>query len=340
MKKIYHIIPTVIIAAFFLFYQVYRPNLITNQDFKTLILGQHDLEYSTLIARQNTQAILKNTMENEVERNGNTPKDVAILNQAKAIEEKANHLYQIIADMQKNIFDYSKVHHQLDKYYRHDTPNYSTEEIEKNFKAVIPLVKIPLEKEKYNSLNSKELYQKIIDFKNIIASSSFTIESETLTNFYGDSLTLEDFKNFNFNTNIAMATSNLARIELNIARLENRAIYRLSQRLGDVTVVFDKYKPFISAESDELTEGMKYKAKMFLIPISSHIKPAMRVSNGSVEIDKDNIGKVRFTVHNPQEFNERGIAKRKWQGSITIKKHNGEDTTFKSDHEYFILKKQ
>lgn len=150
----------------------------------------------------------------------------------------------------------------------------------------------------------------------------------------------KDFAKITFeSTPLVAALAILSDIESKVSRVEAKAIERIVSRIGGVVIKFDQIKAMASAESKVVAAGTKYKAKMFITASSSQIKPRMSVSQGSVKVN-GNEGEVEFTAPALENsaYDAAGLAKREWQGSITIKKADGQDTTFKFKEEYFVAK--
>jgi hypothetical protein len=285
--------------------------------------------------RKNTDRTLKGMAE-LVEKQGNAPNDVEKLKQAEDIKKQADNiyaqfdaLYKILhrngrseKEFEQQMEEVANLSHEvrLDKYVRNGSKSLSY-----NI---------------YKNLNIKDLYQKIQAFQNLVKEKTGIVDSLTLADLHKKPLSAAEFEDLNFNTNVIMALSNLSRIEANIAELEGKAVSHFEGKIGGVVIKFDTIEAFISAEDDEIFEGETFRAKMFIAATSRQIKPRMTVSQGTVEVGENGIGKVSFVVPpvSDKEFGNNKVVKRKWQGAITIKKADGGDTTFKFDQEYFIKK--
>lgn len=331
MKKSIYFPLTLLVAvtvAFSAYNFVFQPIAITDQDLKILVFGQEDLQYSVEIMRKNTDRTLKGMAE-LVEKQGNSPDDVEKLKQAEDIKKQAEEVYEISSKMTDKLRFYARP-------YITDTI-YTPEE---DLKFWINEGKITVNNSTLKNLNIKDLYQKIQAFQSLVKEKTGFVDSLTLADFHKKPLSLAEFEDLNFNTNVIMALSNLSRIEANIAELEGKAVSHFEGKIGGVIIKFDTIEAFISAEDDEIFEGETFRAKMFIAATSRQIKPRMTVSQGEVVVGENGIGKVTFVVPNvsDKEFGNNKVVKRKWQGAITIKKADGRDTTFKFDQEYFIKK--
>jgi hypothetical protein len=338
MKKSIYFPLTLLVAvtvAFSAYNFVLQPIVITDQDLKILVFGQEDLQYSVAVMRENTHRTIQ-SMQMLVEKQGNVPSDIDKLKQAEDIKKQGMEIYEQMEDM------YQIVHRN----------GQSKEEFDKNMEEVAKLSQeARLDKYVQNgskllnygvtkNLNINKLYQKIQAFQTLVKEKTGIVDSLTLADFHKKPLSVEEFEDLNFNTNMIMALSNLLRIEANIAELESKAISHFEGKIGEVVIKFDNISAFISMEDDELIEGQTLRAKMFIAATAKNLKPTMRVSQGDVVVDENGIGTVTFVVPKvaDKDFDKNGLAKRKWQGAITIKKADGRDTTFKFDQEYFIKK--
>ena len=339
MKKSIYFPLTLLVAVTVVFsaYNISQPIAITDQDLKILVFGQEDLQYSVAIMQDNTDKTVRN-MGYLVEKQGNTPSDMDKLKQAEKIKEQAEEVYRHINYMYKIIHRNGQSEEEFTKK-QEELANLSQEARLDNYvqNGSKSLIYGNIKSLKINHLN---LYQKIQTFQTLVKAKTGIVDSLTLTDLHKKPLSLEEFEDLNFNTNMIMALSNLSRIEANIAELESKAVTHFEGKIGSEIIKFDTIEAFISAEDDEIFEGETYRAKMFIAATSRQIKPRMTVSQGEVVVGENGIGKVSFVVPavSDKEFGKNKVVKRKWQGAITIKMANDQDTTFKFDQEYFIKK--
>jgi hypothetical protein len=314
---------------------VFQPIAITDQDLKILVFGQEDLQYSVAIMQRNTDRTIE-AMKMLVEKQGNTPNDIAQLKQAEYIKEQAADIYAQIMSMYKEIHANGRSEEEVE-INKEELANLSQEIRLDNY---ITEGKKGLNYSIRKSMIFSVLYQEIQAFQTLVKEKTGIVDSLTLADLHKKPLSLAEFEDLNFNTNVIMALSNLSRIEANIAELESKAVSHFEGKIGVEIIKFDTIEAFISAEDDEIFEGETYRAKMFIAATSRQIKPKMTVSQGEVVVGENGIGKVTFVVPavSDKEFGKNKVVKRKWQGAITIKKADGRDSTFKFDQEYFIKK--
>jgi hypothetical protein len=337
MKKSIYFPLTLLVAVTVAFsaYNISQPIAITDQDLKILVFGQEDLQYSVDVMQKNTHRTIQG-MAALVEKQGDSPDDVDKLKQAEDIKKQTEEVYQHINSMYKIIHRNGRSEEEYEKKME-EVANLSQEA---RLNKYVQNCRKSLSYGITKNLEINKLYQKIQTFQTLVKEKTGIVDSLTLADLYKKPLSFEEFEDLNFNTNVIMALSNLSRIEANIAELESKAVTHFEGKIGGVIIKFDTIEAFISAEDDEIFEGETYRAKMFIAATSRQIKPRMRVSQGEVVVGENGIGKVTFVVPAvaDKDFDKNGLARRKWQGAITIKKADGNDSTFKFDQEYFIKK--
>jgi hypothetical protein len=336
MKKSSYFPLTLLVAitiAFGAYNFVFQPIAITDQDLKILVLGQKDLQYSVDVMQGNTNKTLYRMAE-LVLKQGNTPSDVEKLKQAENIKKQGMEIYEQMEDMYKIIHRNGQNKEEFDKKQK-EIANFS-EEARLDIYAQNGSKSLSYGVSK--NLNINKLYQKVQAFQTLVKEKTGIVDSLTLADLHKKPLSVEEFEDLNFNTNMLMALSNLSRIEANIAELESKAVSYFEGKMGGAIIKFDTIEAFISAEDDEIFEGETYRAKMFIAATSRQLKPRMTVSQGEVVVGENGIGKVTFVVPPvpDKEFGGSNVVKRKWHGAITIKKADGLDSTFRFEQEYFI----
>jgi hypothetical protein len=307
-------------------YRWLHPVAVTDDELKTLIYSEEDLIYGVNLLRYQTKREMERAMAN-TEKQGNSPKDLAVLKRMEDLRKATDELFKVLykptellqAQLMPKDYEYEK-----DEAIR----------LDKCLAAMKKVSAAPAQKE------AQQLYTQIKTYQELIKKETGLTDSLTLTDANRQPLTAAEFEDLYFNTHSILVLNNLRRIGVNVAELEYKAIQHLAKQVGGVFIKFDQIKAFITAESDEIYEGEPFRAKMFLVATASNIKPRMAVSEGEVTVGEDGIGRVRFKVPDLPDnaFDKNGLAKREWQGSITIKKADGNDTTFKFRETYFIRK--
>lgn len=315
-------------------YKFYYPITITDAELKTLLIGEMDLQYSTDFIRSRTNREL-NYGGYLVERHGNTPISMNKLKRAENIKKQTENLYLLLNSMRTSILKSSdKLNNPNNLCTERES---DTELCRQHFFNAYKSLKITSQLR--NNLPIKQLHTALQSYKKFIAQETGHKDSLLLTNWQHKNLSFDEFEKLYFHAPALLVLANIARMEADVARVENQTVTDLVYTLHNIDISrFDTKKAYIYAESDEIPEGTNYHAKMFLVLTSGKSNPRMAASQGQVVVGKDGIGKLRFVVPKATNYNEKGIAVRKWQGAITIKTADDRDTTFKFDQEYFIRK--
>jgi hypothetical protein len=91
-------------------------------------------------------------------------------------------------------------------------------------------------------------------------------------------------------------------------------------------------------KSKTVKVGKKYEAYMVLVGSSKQKRPQMRSAEGSVNV-KGDVGEIEITNVKVKKYNSKGKATKTLTGKITIKKADGNDTTFTLSTSYTVKKK-
>lgn len=307
---------------------------VSNAILDKFVFIDESLNYSIDVARKATDTQLKGA-EQLVEKSGSKASDKAILAKAETVKKQTEDIFSAIDKM------------------RNDLITMSGGVDPKNPKSYV------------GAKNDAEVMTYMIGVEGGAKGKAYDLQK--MLNSYGDDLgkidtslrnlsekiafdgkdipmykndeeqRIKDFANVTFGqTPLVAALAVLSDLKAKVAQKESKAIEHLTAQIGEVPIKFDVILAMASAESKVVAAGTKYKAKMFIAASSSQIKPKMTSSQGGVKVN-GNVGEVEFTAPSASDYNEQGLAKRKWQGAITIPSKNG-DTTFRFDEEYFIAK--
>jgi gliding motility-associated protein GldM len=146
----------------------------------------------------------------------------------------------------------------------------------------------------------------------------------------------KDFPNLNFaQTPMVAALAVLAQKQAEVLKYEGEILKQLSGLVGADKVNFDKVIAMVRPKSSVVAAGTKYEAELFIAASSSSIIPTMKYEGKEIAV-KDGLGQVSFTA-TPGAYDKDGNAKKKWNGSITIK-NKGKDTTFTIAEEYIVAR--
>jgi gliding motility-associated protein GldM len=307
---------------------------VSNTILDKFVFIDDSLQYSVDITRKNTDKQIKGGAE-LVEKQGNSPKDVALLKKAEEVKKKSDEVYAYITKVREDLIKMTGGKDEKGGYVG-----------AKNDNEVMLLMLgdvskgVPGEAKKMKeTLNNYAKTIAAMDSSLKDLGEPIAVDAKDMPMYKNNSeQNTKDFGLITFDqTPTVAALAILSDLEAKVARVETKAVDKIISQIGGVVVKFDKILAMASAESQTVAAGTKYRAKMFISASSTQIKPSMRVSQGSVNV-KGDVGEVEFTAPPATDYNDQGLAKRKWQGSITIKKADGQDTTFKFDQEYFIAK--
>ncbi|MCS7017743.1 MAG: gliding motility protein GldM [Cytophagales bacterium] len=288
------------------------------------------LRYANGLAREATSKTLE-AMKAQVAKEGNKPKDLAIIAQAEEAKAKTTEMMNYIEEIRKGLIEYTGGIREDGKYV--DEKNYDNAttyligpEGSKSGKAYAL-------KEKLNAFAAQmSTYDKEVQIPKI------ALDAKEMPRFKNDgNQNHKDFALINFErTPLVACLAILSQFQSEVVRAESDVIKKLSSKVGGVEIKFDRINAMVSAESKIVAAGTKYRAKMFLAASASNIAPQMSSTVGPVKVE-NGIGTVEFTAQGGA-YDKDGNLKKSWEGTIKIKKADGEDTIFKVKEEYIVAK--
>lgn len=122
-----------------------------------------------------------------------------------------------------------------------------------------------------------------------------------------------------------------------IATYEALALAELGGSLGAKEFKLKRLFPVVSAKSSVVAAGTDYEADMFISGEITGVTPTMKFRGAPLKVE-NLIGKVKFKVAPAGNYDKDGNAKSTWDGSITVQKPTGGDTTYTVKTEYTIAK--
>jgi gliding motility-associated protein GldM len=288
------------------------------------------LRYANSLAREATNKVLEG-MKAQVAKEGNKPKDLAIIAQAEDAKARTSEMMDAIEKIRKDLIEYTGGMKEDGKYV--DEKNYDKSttfligpEGSKSGKAYEL-------KQKLNAFAEKmSTYDKEIQIPKI------ALDAKEMPRFKNDgNQNHKDFAQINFErTPLVACLAILSQFQSEVVRAESDVIKKLSSKVGGVEIKFDRINAMVSAESKIVAAGTKYRATMFLAASASNIAPQMSSTVGPVKVE-NGIGTVEFTAQGGN-YDKDGNLKKSWEGTIKIKKADGEDTVFKVKEEYIVAK--
>ena len=146
------------------------------------------------------------------------------------------------------------------------------------------------------------------------------------------------------NTPTAAGMATVSYLETQVLNYERKALEILADSVGAGEVSFDKVFPLIRPESNIVAAGAKYKAEMFIAASSSALNPVMykdgkQIELGELEIagNKIKYGQVEFPA-TPGSYDAQNLAKKSFQVMIDLdgKKYEDEITYYVAKPEIMI----
>jgi gliding motility-associated protein GldM len=148
----------------------------------------------------------------------------------------------------------------------------------------------------------------------------------------------KDFAELNFaQTPVPAAMAVLSQKQSEVRRLEGEVLDVLASKVGAKDIKFDKILAMISAESNVVVAGTKFKGEMFIAASSSALVPRMSLNGSSLPVT-DGKGKIEFTAQGGGTYDKDGLSARTLNGSISFPTPSGRDTTVSMKYDYKIAK--
>ncbi|MBX9852681.1 MAG: hypothetical protein K2X86_13125 [Cytophagaceae bacterium] len=139
--------------------------------------------------------------------------------------------------------------------------------------------------------------------------------------------------------NVSLLLIELNTISLKLLREENKILALLLKKIKSSVLFFDRVYTVVRPESNVVEQGKYYSAEVFLIaaPADPDFIKKITFEGKSIPVYSNGSGQVSF-VAKAEKFDKDGLAKKKWNGSVSIRM-KGRDTTFNITEEYFVRKK-
>jgi gliding motility-associated protein GldM len=266
----------------------------------------------------------------QVEKNRNTPKDVAVLRKSEEVREKTKQIVSYLQEVRDKLMvatDNGKAGKGKNEY-----KNMSMED--KVAMTMLGPSKNGLAYGMKDKLNGYSSYIKDI----VPGAEPLALDAKDDKGVTEQSQKSKNFAELNFeNTPLVAALAVLSQKEAEVLKYESDAMAELSKQVGGTVIVFDKIGAFASAESNTVAAGTKYKAELFLTASATGMKPSMTLNGSPLQVGPDGKGKIEFTA-TPGAFNSEGVAKKEWSGTVRIKGNSGRDTTFTVKVPYMVTK--
>jgi hypothetical protein len=121
-----------------------------------------------------------------------------------------------------------------------------------------------------------------------------------------------------------------------ILKRENKGTDRLISKIGGIGIRCYFGIPIIKvAKSEIVKSGAMYEANVFITDYTKRFYCSMKISEGSVTYG-GSLGSIEIKNVKAQNYNSEGKATKTLTGKITIKKADGNDTTFTLSTSYTV----
>lgn len=292
------------------------------------------IEASNESSEKQSLAIMRR-IDNAVENNKRSPKDVAVQEKAKLVRGEAQQLIQYIQKVKKQLIEKSG----------------GIEDGKlKGGKDEESVAQVMLGPEGRKKGEAFELQKKL----NAYASYLNTIMKDIDVDKQFEKLALDakedpmfmndpeqkrkSFAQINFEgTPLVAALAVLSEKEATLRGIEKEALSLLSEKIGGEIIPVDRVRPVVLSKSNYVVAGLDYEADLFMAAYSSSFKPNMTYQGKTLDVNETGVGGVKFRASS-NAYDEKGVAKKIWKGTITYPKPGGGDSTYQIEQEYYVVK--
>jgi gliding motility-associated protein GldM len=268
-------------------------------------------------------------IEKVVIENGNKPKDVAVLNKAKAVRKEAEEIKTYIDKLRAEIVTVTGGYEDGDK-----TKMYKGAKEE----TAVEVMMVGPSKNGRGYELKKEM-NKFSDDLSAVTGTKYphiALDAKDDKRITSEDQRRKDFSELNFaQTPMVASMAVLSNMEAEVLKQETDALSRLASEIGADEIKFDNIFAMYKADSRVVAAGTKYHAELFLTASSSTLKPTVKVNGSEIKVE-GNAGIYEITA-SPGGYDKDGNSKRTFKGEVTIK-NKGKDTTFTINGEYVVAK--
>lgn len=264
----------------------------------------------------------------EVVQKENIAKNVPLLKQAEDVKKETSETMTYLEDLKKQLIETSGGPGTEGESYKNPSAETEVEAFmiggAKNGKAY----------------ELKQKLDKTVQYLSQISGENFQMLAQDASEIPGISPAQKkkDFAEFNFGqTPMVAALATISQKQNEIARYEAAVLEKIANKVNASPVAkFDQIVAMVRPESRVVAAGTKYKAEMFIAASSSGVSPTMAYNGQSIPVVAGR-GNVEFTATGGA-YDKDGNVKKTWEGTITIPKSDGGDTTFPVKTEYIVAK--
>ncbi len=148
----------------------------------------------------------------------------------------------------------------------------------------------------------------------------------------------KDFAELNFEgTPLVAALAMMSERGNKVMTIESEVLAKLAVKVGAINIPVDKVRPVVLAGSNKILAGTDFQADLFMAAYSSNFKPEMTFEGKALEVSQEGVGKIDFRASGGN-YNEDGMIKKTWKGTIKYPKSGGGDTIYNVEYEYYVLR--
>lgn len=131
----------------------------------------------------------------------------------------------------------------------------------------------------------------------------------------------KDWATYTFNMMPAAAVRTLlSKFKNDAVSSEAQVIDKLYSKVGEETILYDKFQAAVIPSATHLIQGEKFEAKIYLAASSSMSRPVIQVGGRTLPLDPDGVAKYEFTAS--------GTGEQTFTGSVTSKTSAGVTKTY------------
>ena len=265
----------------------------------------------------------------QVDKRGNKPHEIILMNKSKEIAEKSDSIIQHIESLKQIMIA------KTGGYEENGNLKGAQNETEVE---VLMLGSAPGKGKAYELKTKLDNYVAFMNQSQTVAFAPIALNGREDQVFKNNpEQQNKDFAELNFaQTPLVAGLATLSELESRVSAMKSAALTVISENIGARDFKFDRLVPMVRPNSRIVVAGTKYDAQLFMTATSSTQKPAMEAEGKNLAV-KDGIGQLSFTASGGN-YDKDGFVKKTWKGKITVKQPGGDDTTYSFTEEYLVAK--
>lgn len=292
------------------------------------------IEASNVSSEKQSLAIMKR-IDSAVENNKRSPKDVAVQEKARLVRGEAQELILYIQKIKKQLIEKSG----------------GVEDGKlkggKDEESVAQVMLGPEGQKKGEAFELQKRLNGYASYLNTVMGNmkvekkfeKLALDAKDDPMFMNDSeQRRKSFAQINFEgTPLVAALAVLSEKEATLRGIEKEALSLLSEKIGGEIIPVDRVRPVVLSKSNYVVAGLSYEADLFMAAYSSSFKPNMTYQGATLDVNETGVGGVKFRASS-NSYDDKGLAKKIWKGTITYPKPGGGDSVYQIEQEYYVVK--